>query len=369
MIYHTNEFFDKQFNLIIKLINDSKSSDNCIHNIITTIKKYYKLNNFIKLIKHDDFIFKKFIELCNIDYELYNTIKNEIYKVFNKKYKEIYCVEYKLILIFQLRNTVVKWVDLTKSIFYDPINSKHHYKSIHSQFLRWSNNKIFKNAFLNCVPYNNTLTTNNLSFNDNDEHFYIINSDNDLFIDATSINNKLGSEAIVINPELKKKKITKISTISNINGFIYSILPFDINDKTITFNKKKRIIKTSVNDSKSINNSINNINHNIIINSNNINLIGDKGYITNDKIKYKNKNVNIITPIKKNCKNKFIFRQNKKMLFRYIIENTICSIKRDERINIRKDKKINTFMSWIYISSLDHNLKNNNRLKNEILSI
>lgn len=34
-------------------------------------------------------------------------------------------------------------------------------------------------------------------------------------IDATSINNKYGSENIVINPEYKKKKETKLLIISN----------------------------------------------------------------------------------------------------------------------------------------------------------
>ena len=46
----------------------------------------------------------------------------------------------------------------------------------------------------------------------------------------------------------------------------------------------------------------------------------------------------------------------------YIIENTICSIKKEERISLRKDRKINTFMGWIYISSLKHNIKTNKRL-------
>jgi hypothetical protein len=96
--------------------------------------------------------------------------------------------------------------------------------------------------------------------------------------------------------------------------------------------------------------------------NNEINLIGDKGYITSEQIKYNNNNVKMITPLKKNSKNKFIYRNSKKLCFRYIIENTICSIKKEERINLRKDRKINIFMSWIYISCLNHNLKTNRRL-------
>ena len=105
--------------------------------------------------------------------------------------------------------------------------------------------------------------------------------------------------------------------------------------------------------------SLKNINPNIKIKSQEINLIGDKGYITSNNITLDNKKINVITPHKKNSKEKFIYRNSKKISYRYIIENTICSIKKEERISLRKDRKINTFMGWIYISSLKHNIKTN----------
>ena len=43
-------------------------------------------------------------------------------------------------------------------------------------------------------------------------------------IDATLINNKYGCENVTLNPEFKKKKITKLSLVCNNKGFIYSIL-------------------------------------------------------------------------------------------------------------------------------------------------
>ncbi len=48
--------------------------------------------------------------------------------------------------------------------------------------------------------------------------------------------NKYGSENIIVNPELTKKKVSKISTISNIDGFIYSINNIESKSKTIKFN-------------------------------------------------------------------------------------------------------------------------------------
>lgn len=97
--------------------------------------------------------------------------------------------------------------------------------------------------------------------------------------------------------------------------------------------------------------------------TNEINLIGDKGYLTSDITNFNNNKVNVITPMKQNNKNKFVFRNNKKLNHRYIIENTICSIKKEERINLRKDRKIKVFMGWVYISSLKYNLKTNERIK------
>ena len=265
-----------------------------------------------------------------------------------------------------MRNTLNKWIDLTKSVFYSPKSgTKYHYKSIHSQYVRWCHYDVFKNAFNCCIPHNNDIELTGLKFNDNDDNLFIINQNNDLFIDSTSINNKYGSESIVVNPELTKKNVTKLSTISNVNGFVYSITNLDINYKTIKYNNISKDIKTPINDSKTIYTSLKNINPNIKIKSitNSIDLIGDKGYITSEIYNYNENKVNVITPLKKNNKNKFIYRNNKKLVYRYIIENTICSYKKDERINIRKDKKIKNFMGWVYISCLNHNLNVNKRMK------
>jgi len=92
--------------------------------------------------------------------------------------------------------------------------------------------------------------------------------------------------------------------------------------------------------------------------------MGDKGYMTNEIYNYKENKVKVITPLKKNNKNKYIYKNSKKLSYRYIIENTICSYKKDNRINLRKDRKIKTFMGWIYISCLNHNLNVNKRMIN-----
>jgi hypothetical protein len=366
MVNHSKFFNDKKYNEIIDLINKSDETHVEISTLMNLINKFTTFSKFILLIKEeiDKNIFKKFISICDIKYELFNSII-EIIKINKGNYKEDYCSEYKLILIFQMRNTINKWQDLTKSIFYDPKpNVKYHYKSIQSQYKRWCSDGIFKKAFHKCVPHNNDGELSGLKFKDDDDSFYIINDNNDLFIDSTSINNKYGSEGIVVNPELTKKNITKISTISNVNGFIYSISNIDNNIKMIKYNNENKEIKTTPNDVKTIQISLNNINPNIKIKSQvcTLDLIGDKGYIINKTFNYKENTVNVITPLKKNSRNKFIHKNNKKLSYRYIIENTICSYKKDNRINTRKDRKIKTFMGWVYISCLNHNLNINKRM-------
>ncbi len=64
---------------------------------------------------------------------------------------------------------------------------------------------------------------------------------------------------------INKKKVTKISTISNIDGFIYSIDNIKSKSKTIKFNYKDKKINNPVPDSKTIKMSLKNINPNIIV--------------------------------------------------------------------------------------------------------
>ena len=93
--------------------------------------------------------------------------------------------------------------------------------------------------------------------------------------------------------------------------------------------------------------------------------LGDKGYKTQEKIKYKKEIINMITPNKKNqINNKNSKDDNIKLKKRYKIENSFGSIKyNNERIMLRKDHKIDTFLSWFYIGALEHNIKINKNRK------
>ena len=134
MVIHTENFKYKKHNEIINLINNSDKTHNEIYTIMGLIDSCTSFNDFIIQIKKetDPNIFNKFISICNIDFNLFNSIITQI-KQNKGNYKEDCCVEYELIFIFQMRNTLNKWIDLTKSIFYSPKpKTKYHYKSIHS---------------------------------------------------------------------------------------------------------------------------------------------------------------------------------------------------------------------------------------------
>jgi len=187
---------------------------------------------------------------------------------------------------------------------------------------------------------------------------YIIDIEQDFFIDASNINNLRGSEDIIINPELKKKKVTKITEICDADGFVYSVCFNDHNKKEINYNNENKLINTGKHDSKCIAETLNNINENIKMT--NITLIGDKGYKTAETFTINDEEIILITPNKKNQKKNLINRhQRKKLGYRHIVENSINGWKHKERVNLRKDKTITAFSGWVHLSILRHNLQIN----------
>jgi len=88
-------------------------------------------------------------------------------------------------------------------------------------------------------------------------------------------------------------------------------------------------------------------------NSNYFYLLGDKAYKNKETFKLNNK---IVIPDKSNTKNKNSDYIIKKLKKRIKVENVINKIKLFERIKTRKDRNINTYLSWVYILSLINNL-------------
>lgn len=321
-------FFKDYIKINTDFINSSLNIIN-FYDILRT--KNIKFNDLLLNISKDTSKMVIILKLLNINviffYELIEKIiKKHLYS--ERMFK--YTIEYNLILILHVKNNLNNWKILQSLIL-----CHNNYKSIYNQFLRWSKKDYFKLAFENYL-------------NKNIEK---INKDNVQIIDASACFNKYGSENIAVNPEYKKKKVTKISLLCDKNKVITSVCSFDLKVKEKKF-KKKNII-TFVHDSKSIQKTIDNCNKNIKINK----IIADGGYKTKNIITSNKKTVKIITPNRKNQKNNLI-NDKQDLSIRYKVENIFGSLKlNNERIMLRKDRKIKHFMSWLYIGCLEHNIK------------
>ena len=86
------------------------------------------------------------------------------------------------------------------------------------------------------------------------------------------------------------------------------------------------------------------------------------GYLTSKQYSIDNKNIVLITPKRKNQNIKNTSIESQKLKSRYKIENCFGMIKQHERIILRKDRKLNTFMSFIYIACAIENLKILNKI-------
>lgn len=282
--------------------------------------------------------------------EIFNKIINDKYKV--NKHKKYYSNEYYLINIFEMLNDINKWKTLLKLKSYELVLinnklAKSHYDTIRKKFIKWAKDGIFKLAFEECI------------------NLKAVNSDIELIIDSTFINNKYGVEDIGLNTDNKKKRASKLSIISDNDKFIYSVINIKINkkdnikiDKRLKINKNKKKQKKRIgfiHDVKTIQSSLDAINKKY--NFNNVTLLGDKGYINNKENYYINKKkINLITYKKKNqeLNNE---EDEKKLKKRINVENAIGLIKKNERIMTRKDHKIISFMGFVYLGCLINNLK------------
>ena len=164
--------------------------------------------------------------------EIFNKIINDKYKV--NKHKKYYSNEYYLINIFEMLNDINKWKTLLKLKSYELVLinnklAKSHYDTIRKKFIKWAKDGIFKLAFEECI------------------NLKAVNSDIELIIDSTFINNKYGVEDIGLNTDNKKKRASKLSIISDNDKFIYSVINIKINkkdnikiDKRLKINKNKK---------------------------------------------------------------------------------------------------------------------------------
>lgn len=236
--------------------------------------------------------------------------------------KPSYKTEYYLDMILKVFHGSVSWSHINC-----PNKPKNHHSTVRKIYNKWVNLNIFVDAF------NRALYENYIPILDEKNRL-------DLLIDSTLIWNLNGSESIGYGYRDKKKKVTKSSFI--IDPY-YNIplchVPF----------------KGNISDTKTIIDSYCNLP--TFIKNCSVNIIGDNGYLLNAN-RWENKffklnKINLIIPKRKNQRRKRLSKYKKsKLKERYKIEICIKRLKANNRIIIRKDKKIINYISFVYIGML-----------------
>lgn len=257
-----------------------------------------------------------------------NEFIEEVHKLVNKlcpnirkpKYDFYYYIENITLMLTDL----IKWSSL-KKIHND--KKRYHYKTIYGTFIKWSKLNIFKLAYDSIIKK------------------YVLDDINsstilNLFLDTTISINKHGSELATYG-QVKKHKTTKTSICCDKNNIIYGVICYKGSEHDVnTIEDMADEISSKTNFRK-------------------INFISDKAYIMKEKNKKKllKKKVKVITPYRKNQKNKKTGKKLKntkkeknKLNLRYKIEHVNNTVKKYDRLNLRKDRLIHTFKSFLFLA-------------------
>lgn len=260
-------------------------------------------------------------------------IANNAYKnVRNRKFKLDYYLNNFLLLL----NDVNKWKTLS---VINQNQKKFHWKTIYNEFMKWSKDNIFKIAFekfINTNYFKHSKVRQNKKLN--------------LFIDVTKIHNLKGCDGITINNEYVKKNITPLTVLCDKDK-----LPIGISVlKPKTYYSNGR--KTSCHDVTGVQDVLDSVSLQIPKYVK-CNVIGDKGYISSNKFVIGKHSINLTTPKRKNQKIKTSKPAKKKLKGRYKIENLFATIKANERINVRHERKLINYLSFVYTSFLIEHIK------------
>lgn len=239
------------------------------------------------------------------------------------KHNTKYYNRYYLTHILDGLGDVVSWKSLMKvrTVCND---SKYHYKTINKIHLEWSRNKVYEKAYKKILKITDRceLSPSN-------------------FIDGTLIINKYGIENVGYGcGESRKKKYTSLTCICNENTKPLAIVNNKAYTKKLT---EVKTIKTLSHDSQTILPAIKSLKTN-----KSYNLVGDGGFIF-DTSKIPS-NVNLIAVKRKNqhVQNTVVEKQILKR--RYKIENLFAKIKRFNRVHVRRDKLIVSYLGFVYLA-------------------
>ena len=248
----------------------------------------------------------------------------ELDKAYPSKRNHTFSNEYYLKNILHVLHGCVNW-NFLKNLHID--KSPYHYKSIQNKFLKWSKDGFFKKLFDKLLV----------------EDYVKPNKNIDLFIDSTMVNNSKGRDLIGVNPLYKKKKVTKISCVIDIKKHILAVVPFvSTKHDSTTVVDTLNAVPISLKPQKHCR----------------LNLIGDAAYLNTKKYyTYGEKKINLITPYRKNMNRHHSLFDRSKLRSRFRVEHTFQQLKKYNRINLRQDKLLCTYMNFMYMACFIENFK------------
>jgi hypothetical protein len=230
-----------------------------------------------------------------------------------------YTDEYYLRNILDLLTNFVSWRSIRFSVLYkngafagkerEDIKKDHHYKSIWRKHKLWCKAKVYESAYQEIKNDINMEDTNEIK----------------LVIDATNIINKGGIECVGYGSETKKKKFTSLTIISDKKSNPIVVTTNRTKSKVIQnkFNNTCHKLKTLEHDIKGVDKAL----IDLPKQTKQIILLADTGYLSeNKKQKLANKNIILITPYRKNQKNKNTEDEKKDLKYRYKVENCIGKV-------------------------------------------
>jgi hypothetical protein len=158
-----------------------------------------------------------------------------------------------------------------------------------------------------------------------------------LFIDATIIGNKNANEHIDIGKKIKGKKSSSLTALVTEDRITVAY--------TITESKSHDIVHLDT--------IVDNIPKNISISYHNpLYIVGDKGYISNErKLKYKKKNIILVYPNRKNAVKKTTYRNKQILKKRFVVEASFAHLKNGyQRLQVRYDRQTRNYETFLIMA-------------------
>lgn len=210
---------------------------------------------------------------------------------------------------------------LRSGISWNMYRSKINNKTLYYHFSKFVKHNIFLKAF---TKIKNTYLKK-----------YINKFDNcDLIVDSTVIQNKYGINKIGRNKFYKNKKSTKLSLLTDINGFPLSIF----------------FMKGNYHDNSIFEKHIFDIE--LLLPTKNLRIIADKGYSSKKNYLFlESKNIGHIIPPRRNMKiyDNYLYNKNE-YIKRIKVEHIFGRIKNYKRISLRYDKQLRNFSAFVFLS-------------------